>query len=95
MQRSGTCIESKVAPLVGDIFLAHVDCALKRDLEGLGLKTFKYVDDYLVFCEDYDPTRKMADSLKAFKHRAFGKHRKIQFLDLSLRFEQKSCSLAL
>lgn len=62
-QRSGICKGSKVAPVVSDILLAHVDCALERELKGLALRTFRYVDDYLFFfvCEDYNPTRKMVD----------------------------------
>lgn len=96
VQRSGICIGSKVAPLVSDIFLAHVDRVLERDLEGLAIKIFMYVDDYLVLCGNYDPTRKMVDILKAFKRHAFRltfmskalNERTIQFLDLLLKFEQ-------
>lgn len=77
------------APVVSDIFLAHVDRALERDLEGLALRMFRYVDDYLFFCEDYNPTRKMVDIKKAFKQRSFGltsckplTDRAIQFMDV-------------
>lgn len=47
----GVCIDSRVAPILSEIFLAKVDRILKEKLEGFVKVAFRYVDDYLIFLQ--------------------------------------------
>lgn len=46
-QRSGVCIGSRVAPVLSEIFLSSFDRDLQMTLDGIVVKMFQYVDDYL------------------------------------------------
>ncbi|XP_077553602.1 uncharacterized protein LOC144168506 [Haemaphysalis longicornis] len=49
LQKEGVCIGSSLAPVLSDLLLASLDRQLQMALEGKSVvKTFRYVDDYLV-----------------------------------------------
>ncbi|XP_077534565.1 uncharacterized protein LOC144146494 [Haemaphysalis longicornis] len=50
VQKKGTSIGSSVAPALCDIFLASIDRRVAEEISDLSVvKTYRYVDDYLVF----------------------------------------------
>uniref|UniRef100_A0A224Z9X5 Tick transposon n=1 Tax=Rhipicephalus zambeziensis TaxID=60191 RepID=A0A224Z9X5_9ACAR len=49
IQTNGVCIGSSIAPILSDLFLAHLDRRLQNQLKVSRLtKVFRYVDDFLV-----------------------------------------------
>lgn len=49
IQRNGICIDSCIAPILSDLYLAKLDRKINEHLdESKVLKVFRYVDDYLV-----------------------------------------------
>lgn len=101
VQRSGICIGSRVAPVLCDIFFSCIgDNVLANDLDGMVVKIFRYVDDYLVVTKKDNFMHQMINVVKCFKEKGLGLtftgkspvESKIQFLELSLTFnEQHVC----
>lgn len=84
-----------MAPILSNIFLGTVDRSLKEKLEGLVVRVFWYVDDFLVVV-DRSPCRICPNVLKVFKQCGQGlrftfelsRDRVLQFLDLRLTFRE-------
>ncbi|XP_075539153.1 uncharacterized protein LOC142573775 [Dermacentor variabilis] len=97
VQKSGVCIGSKVAPVLSDIYLSRVNRKLQNNLKELAVHTFRYVDDYLVFCSRDNYTKKATDILKVFRECGGGlgftleiiQGNMLQFLDLCLTFQDE------
>lgn len=66
-QRSGVCIGSSVAPILSEIFLSSVDRDLESALDGIVVKMFRYVDDYLVLLNSNCCVNSRVNVLKIFK----------------------------
>ncbi|KAM7293246.1 uncharacterized protein ISCGN_026376 [Ixodes scapularis] len=94
LQKSGVCIGSCVAPVLSDIYLGAVDCAIESALEGKNVnKVARYVDDFLVILEDGGRMdRQVAAIMETFAEYGGGlkfifevpKENVLQYLDLSL-----------
>ncbi|KAM7283947.1 uncharacterized protein ISCGN_001052, partial [Ixodes scapularis] len=94
VQKSGVCIGSCVAPVLSDIYLGAVDCAIERELGSRGVnKVARYVDDFLVVLQDNtDVHTQVTNILATFTEYGGGlrftyevpQENVLQFLDLSL-----------
>ncbi|XP_077508066.1 uncharacterized protein LOC144119270 [Amblyomma americanum] len=93
------CIGSRVAPVLADIFLSRVDREIEKALDGVVVRIFRYVDDYLVFTRTGSFTRSLVDVLKTFKECGRGlefttevpSNKEQQFLDLALCGGKNTC----
>ncbi|XP_075730561.1 uncharacterized protein LOC142772252 [Rhipicephalus microplus] len=55
IKKSGICIGSCLAPVLSDIFLAHKDRHIQKDLDlSLVVKVCRFVDDFIVFIDCLD-----------------------------------------
>lgn len=96
-QRSGVCIGSRVTPVLSNIFLSSLDTVLMKQLEGLVIKAFRYVDDYLLIVQTSSFQQHASKVLKVSEENSQGltftsevpHEGVIQFLDLKLTFQEK------
>lgn len=84
-----------MAPILSNIYLAQVDREINKQLNGLAMRIFRYVDDFLVLVEKDNFSRTMVDFLKLFRECAKGLsftfelpcNDALQFLSLKLFFK--------
>lgn len=95
LQKRGVCIGSCIAPILSDLYLAHLDRNLNQTLDGSKVKkVFRYVDDYLIVLatDDQNLTALVPDILNSFKRcmnpleitHELPSERSLRFLDLRL-----------
>lgn len=91
------CISGSRASGNNAVFLSKVDRLVKAELEGRGLRVFRYVDDYLVLGNYTEIETFSAQVVGIFTLRGGGlnftyempKEKSLQFLDVQFTFEER------
>ncbi|XP_077502011.1 uncharacterized protein LOC144113013 [Amblyomma americanum] len=92
IQKQGVCIESSLAPVLSDLFLASCDRQLQAKLDGTIVKVMRYVDDFLVFYRKSNAQQTVAQIFDVFSTELnnlqltteLPTSNKLRFLDLEL-----------